>query len=1232
MRTHDAGPELIGREHPAELLRAEISRVTGSHGGLVLVTGEAGIGKTTLVTSAAEQARRQGALVLSGSCWHSDAAPGYWPWVQVIRALRRSGEWPAMEEAAGGSLSALLGDGARAEAADAFEVYDAVTTALVTLSQSRPVVVVLDDLHWADGASLKLLEFAAQHTWFERLLLIGTYRDVEVEQGEHPLGPLLSPLAARATVITLTGLDRAQVAALVTRTIGHRPDDDVVQEIHRRTGGNPFFVEQTARLWRSGGSVAAIPPGVRDTLWRRLSLLPAPVVKLLTDAAVLGREFHRQVLASVAAEPAAQVDRLLAQAAAARLVGSQGGGVFAFAHDLVRETLYDSLDQAELRARHAAAVHALRDLPAAMPGELARHAYLAGGDVDPDLAAELLVAAARQANQRLALEESRLHWRRAMELAGAGDPRRLVKIALEFGRLLHHAGESEESARAFDRAIAVVRELDDPELLARVALTLFQTCGAEESGRGSVALLREAHRSLVGELPTVNPSPDRLAQDLALRVSVLARNSSDDEALTFALWAVHDTIWGPGTARQRVELTEELRGLARRRGDVEMEHFTSALHWVALLELGDPRFHDQFRLYVAMGKASDQLNIGLSTSIDQSIIDTLTGNFARAESLTREVSELGHGHGHAHFGYMLEHHRWATLLAQGRFSELEEVHERLRASRHPCPGLLEALSEFRQGGGDPALLRAVPEPADDGVRPLWLRFLAEAAAFTRDPDLCAQAREALEPHLDEWAVSLYGWDVSGPVILWMGAVEAAEERWDEAIASLTAAARSADLLRARPWSMEARLRLGAALTARGGPGDAEAGERLWAQVAADAADLGVRDVPDRLDRVRQANARRASEQAIERDSVGHDDRAADRQAGGTATGQPRGPSWDPPGAARPPSTPESSSPVGMPEGSPAAGTSFPAGPPPADTPSGSPSATGSFATGPPAVDPPGGSGSSRASAGSPASGAGRPGASEDSSALDAGGSSGSNRSSALGTEGMSTSGTGRPAGSGDAPGLSAGGSSGSGTPAGSGGTFAPGAAGLSGSGGQGLVGNAFRREGAVWTLSFDGRTVHMPDAKGLRDLHTLLSRPGAELPAVQLLAPEGGDVVVAARRMGGDPVLDEEAKARYRSHLTRLDEETERALELGDDRRAAELDREREALLSELRLAAGLGGRARRLGDEAERARKTVTARIRDVLRKLDSLHPALAAHLRATVSTGATCRYDPRPTTNWHL
>lgn len=160
----------------------------------------------------------------------------------------------------------------------------------------------------------------------------------------------------------------------------------------------------------------------------------------------------------------------------------------------------------------------------------------------------------------------------------------------------------------------------------------------------------------------------------------------------------------------------------------------------------------------------------------------------------------------------------------------------------------------------------------------------------------------------------------------------------------------------------------------------------------------------------------------------------------------------------------------------------------------------------------------------------------------------------------------------------------------------------------------------------------MPDAKGLRDLHTLLSHPGDDLSAVTLLDPAGGEMVIAARGFGGDPVLDDEAKARYRRRLDRLDEEIDRAAELGDDRRAAEFSRERAALLDELRTAAGLGGRTRRLGDEAERARKTVTARIRDSLRKLAALHPELAAHLRESVTTGAHCSYRPRRPVDWQL
>ena len=165
-----------------------------------------------------------------------------------------------------------------------------------------------------------------------------------------------------------------------------------------------------------------------------------------------------------------------------------------------------------------------------------------------------------------------------------------------------------------------------------------------------------------------------------------------------------------------------------------------------------------------------------------------------------------------------------------------------------------------------------------------------------------------------------------------------------------------------------------------------------------------------------------------------------------------------------------------------------------------------------------------------------------------------------------------------------------------------------------------------------GRTVHVPDAKGLRDLHVLMSAPGTEIPATRLLNPSGGAEVAAAASLSGDEVLDATARAAYQRRLSTLDEQIDEATTRGDDTRAAKLDAERAALLNELRAAAGLGNRARRLGDEAERARKAVTARIRDTLRKLDDRHPELAAHLRESVSTGATCCYRPSSSTRWAL
>jgi tetratricopeptide (TPR) repeat protein len=731
-----------------------------------------------------------------------------------------------------------------------------------------------------------------------------------------------------------------------------------------------------------------------------------------------------------------------------------GAGRFSFAHDLVRETLYESLDETQARTWHALVVRALERSDALaeriLPADRARHAYLAGDQIEPAKAIELLLAAARDASGRLASEEEIAHYLRAYERAAADTPRRRVMIALDLARALYHIGDRERAWNTWLDAVAVARELDDPELLARVALSMYGYRGTPDQKKFEADLLGQAHEKLVPDSPAPDgtDNPDRLAQELTVRVAMLARTAADDEALGFGLWARHNAIWGPGSAAERLALTDELLAVARRAGDQETEFLASSFRWVALLELGDARYLEQFKAFLAVATQPDKLPLSkLGALIDQSIIATLCGRFKEAEAMLDEATASFEKHQHVHFAYMTAHLRWALLLLSGRFDEAAELNRSFNNSGHPSARLIEAITAVHRGDTDFAVrhvteVLARDEPYNRFVAPLWARLLAQTAAATRDPTLCERARAELAPYRDTWAVSLWGCDISGPMAHWSALVDAAQERWDEAIDGFTAAHTSADRLQARPWSIEARCELAATLPTRGAAGDVEAATALLGEVEREAAEIGMRHILDRCARLRSTM-----------DGVASAERAA---------------------------------------------------------------------------------------------------------------------------------------------------------------------------------ANEFRFTGEVWTLTMDGRTVHLPDTKGLRDIHHLLGRPGTDVPAVELLDPEGGQLVVAARRMGGDAVLDEEAKIQYKRRLAMLDEEIDAATERGDDQRAASLDRERAALLDELRAAAGLAGRSRRLGDETERARKTVTARIRDTLRKLDDRHPELAAHLRATISTGVTCRYQPDREITW--
>ena len=174
----------------------------------------------------------------------------------------------------------------------------------------------------------------------------------------------------------------------------------------------------------------------------------------------------------------------------------------------------------------------------------------------------------------------------------------------------------------------------------------------------------------------------------------------------------------------------------------------------------------------------------------------------------------------------------------------------------------------------------------------------------------------------------------------------------------------------------------------------------------------------------------------------------------------------------------------------------------------------------------------------------------------------------------------------------------------------------------------FRREGDVWTLTFQGTTVHLPDAKGLRDIARLLAAPGVELAAADLLGQEAAAEAV----FGADAVLDARARQEYRSRLARLDPEIDAADARGDPERSASAQAERDALIRGLSAAAGLAGRPRRLGEGSERARKAVTMRIKDALRRIDARHPTLGRHLRQSISTGTVCVYRPAEPVRWTL
>ena len=644
----------VGRD--AELSQVARSALEAAAGRtrIVLVTGDAGAGKTALASQVSQRLAGQGWLTAIGRCPEHEGVPAGWPWAEVLRCLAAVAV-PTQPQ----PLAALLADAPAQEgdpAAARFRLHRAVGGYLEQVSRAAPLLVVLDDLHRADGETLAILTDVTAHLTAARLLVLATYRPAEV--GEQ-LPACLAALAARQPArVNLGGLDAAAAGELISATCASPVDRETARSIAERTGGNPFFIKETARLLDSEGTLAAateVPAGVRDVLQRRIARLPATAQTILRQAAVIGTETDADVLADVTG---AQEHVLLDAIEAGLLTGlvtEPAAGRIRFAHALVRDTLYHSLSRLRRSRLHARAAEAIERRS---PGEVAALAYhFAEAGTDPAKAARYLRLAAEQAEQRFAYHEAARLYEQAvtcLDQAGAATARNRLELVLGLVRALASTGHLARARSHHRDAVRAALPLDDPVLLARV-ITAFDVptpLQSHEYGATDDELVTTVEQTLTRLSPGDHPLRCRLLVTLAFELVgaesergyqasaeavEMARRLGDPDVLTVAVNARCLQSFRHDGQAERQRLGAELLALPGK--PVTAEAFAH----VALMAISSSAadFDAADRHAGQAARIADRYHlpaVAATVSVHRARRAAVDGNMATAEQLYRQAA------------------------------------------------------------------------------------------------------------------------------------------------------------------------------------------------------------------------------------------------------------------------------------------------------------------------------------------------------------------------------------------------------------------------------------------------------------------------------------------------------------------------------------------------------------------------------------------------------------------
>ena len=633
----------VGREAVRGRLR-ELWRLAGDaeQCKLALISGEPGIGKTRLAMHVAIETRGEGATVLYGRCDDELGLP-YQPWIEALRHLVDSAPPELIEahvERYAGELSRLVPElsvrvpgladpRASDPEVERYLLFGAVVGVLEETSRAEPVVLLLDDLHWADRTTLSLLKHVVRSDRPMRLLVLATFRDSEIGAG-HPLTELLADLRREDGVerVELDGLEPAEVVSFIEAAAGHELARDGVrlaQEVSRETDGNPFFLlEMLRHLQESGGVVQGpdgrwtvsrglgelgLPRSVREVVGRRIQRLGTTAAHVLSAAAVIGHDFDLELLAHVTDRGEDELLESLDAAVAGSVLreSAQASGHFTFVHDLINHTLYEELGRtrrARLHRRVAEALEQLcNDRPDDRLSELAYHWSVATQVVDLPKATEYATRAAEHALAQLAPAEALRWFDLALEIrsgTSAPAPRDRCKLLIGRGEAQKQLGEPAYRETLLEAA-AIARALKDSEHLARAVLANTRGWTSRifavdqervddlESALAALAPdASERARVLATLASELSFSPDfgrvRVLIDEALS---LARGGPDRRELGLVLSSVLSALLRAPMLDERWTLSAELVALCDVIEDPALTFMAAAWRFIAALERGE---------------------------------------------------------------------------------------------------------------------------------------------------------------------------------------------------------------------------------------------------------------------------------------------------------------------------------------------------------------------------------------------------------------------------------------------------------------------------------------------------------------------------------------------------------------------------------------------------------------------------------------------------------------------